>query len=296
MAIVQVSDYALSRLGRGASGSVHSVFSTSLNVMLDGFLLHMGSCEAPLSCLGATLPANQIAELLAVTERGDRALYRNGVLRIYSRAHVSEFALGSAPLRSMRVGGPIAEGLDGFDADLLRELRALSLPERTGLPWPDRSRGAVAALARFSAMCMRAQEQGRPRNAAAAESAARAMRGAVDYLMGRGLGLTPSGDDVLTGFGAALRFLYCGSVSNVGQPFFKVVSDTVPGKTTAVSEAYYQAMVDGYANEDCLALLEVIGRGDAEALPRALRRVLELGHTSGADSLLGVGAAFCCLY
>ena len=121
------------------------------------------------------------------------------------------------------------------------------------------------------------------------------MHGAVEYLVGRGLGLTPSGDDVLMGFGMALRFLYCGDVSSMAQAFFETVSSVVPGKTTAVSEAYYRAMGEGYANEDYLDLLAVVRAMDEQALPDALARVLELGHTSGADSLLGFGAAFCCL-
>ena len=54
-------------------------------------------------------------------------------------------------------------------------------------------------------------------------------------------------------------------------------------------------MGEGYANEDYLDLLAVVRAMDEQALPDALARVLELGHTSGADSLLGFGAAFCCL-
>lgn len=122
------------------------------------------------------------------------------------------------------------------------------------------------------------------------------MHGAVEYLVGRGLGLTPSGDDVLMGFGTALRFLYCGGVSSMAQAFFETVSSVVPGKTTAVSEAYYRAMGEGYANEDYLDLLAVVRAMDEQALPDALARVLELGHTSGADGSWGLvrRSVVCC--
>lgn len=297
MVVLGVSDYALSRMGRPASGIVHSTFSSSLNVLLDGFLLHVGSCEAPLSCLGATLPEDQMAQLLMAAEQGDRALYRNGTLRIYDRSRVSFLTLDSAPVRPMGVKGLETALRDDFAALLCGELRTLDLARRTGLPWPDRSRGAVNELARFSALCKRAEEQGgRPHDADLPEEAVCAMRGAVAYLVGRGLGLTPSGDDVLMGFGTALRFLYREDVSDLGQVFFKTVSEAIPRKTTAVSEAYYQALTGGYANEDYLELLEVIRSRNASALRGALLRVLELGHTSGADSLLGFGAAFGCLY
>lgn len=296
MTVLGVSDYALSHLGQSASGRVHSVFSSSLNVEFDGFLLHIGSSEAPLSCLGAAVSVEAAAELLAVTERGDEARFRNGILRIYSRAKVSTLDLGSAPRRSMRVEGLVACGPDGFDAVLLRELRSLKLAERIGLPWPELSQAAVGELARFSAVCMRAQEQGEsPLGSVPFEGAVRAMRSAVEHLVGRGLGLTPAGDDVLLGYGAALHFLYRDRASNAVQVFFKTVSEVVPGKTTAVSEAYFQAMVEGCANEDYLELFGAIRAHDAAALVRTLGRVSELGHSSGADGLVGFGAAFGCL-
>lgn len=296
MVILRVSDYARTRLGQRSSGAVHSVFSSSLNVALDGFLLHVGSSEAPLSCLGATVPACEMAELLAVAEPGDRALYRNGTLRIYNRSRVSFLTLDPAPVRPMGVKALETVLPDNFVASLRRELHALDLVRHIGLPWSDRSRDAVNELVRFSALCRRVGERGgSPRDATSLKAVVCAMRGAVAYLVGRGLGLTPSGDDVLMGFGTALRFLHREDVSNVEQVFFNAVSEEIPRKTTAVSEAYYQALTGGYANEDYLELLEVIRSRNASALRGALLRVLELGHTSGADSLLGFGAAFGCL-
>lgn len=296
MGITSVSDYAWGHLPQHATGTVHSVFSSSLNVELDGLLLHLGGSDAPLSCLGANVDAEEMPALVGSAVQGDRVVFRDGVLRIYSRARVSELELSAAPVRCMRVPELAGAFPNDIDAALLREIGALGLADRTGLPWPDRSRSAVSELARFSAMCRRVLDKGeRSCGDAQVEAAERAMHGAVEYLVGRGLGLTPSGDDVLMGFGTALRFLYCGGVSSMAQAFFETVSRVVPGKTTAVSEAYYRAMGEGYANEDYLDLLAVVRAMDEQALPDALARVLELGHTSGADGLLGFGAAFCCL-
>ena len=76
MGITSVSDYALGHLSQRATGTVHSVFSSSLNVELDGLLLHLGSSDAPLSCLGANVDAEEMPAL--VGSGGPRRLSRWG--------------------------------------------------------------------------------------------------------------------------------------------------------------------------------------------------------------------------
>lgn len=292
MATVCVSDYALARLGQGASGAVHSVFASSFNVELDGFLLHVGGDSAPLSCLGASMSSRAMDQLLAAVERGDQARYRSGVLRIYSRACVSELSLSDAPARGMRV--PCAPTFpDGADILLGRVVSGLDLACRCGLPWSDGICRPLADLARFSVCCLGDQAA---ISDEAREASTRAMRGSVAYLMGRGLGLTPSGDDVLCGYGVALRYLHGERAPESTREYFDAVSRMLPGRTTAVSEAYLTAMVDGYANEDVLALVAALAAGNERAAATAAAGVLNLGHTSGADILLGFSAAFGCLW
>ena len=298
MDVLSVSDYAATRLQGDADGSVHSVFSSSLNVTLDGFLLHIGADDAPLSCLGCAVAAEGMSRLLERVEPGDRVHLRGGSLRVYSRPAVLELALGAAPVRPMAVEpvGPVASGaLAGADERLSRALGACELAERTGLPWPDCA-SALTSLARYSiaCLCIRQGMEGEALHRRYG-AAVRAMRGAVDFLVGRGLGLTPSGDDVLQGFGTALRFLYGGADARGCQPFFDAVAAAVPGRTTAVAEAYLAAMVAGYANEDYLELLAVLKAAAWDRLPACLERILAVGHTSGADGLLGFGTAFGCL-
>lgn len=301
-----LSNYAAARCGEAATGRVHSVFSSSLNIMLGDFLLHVGPSSAPLSCLGAAVAPQEMAHLLMSVQPGDEARLRDGCLRIYSRAAVSELALDAAEVRALDVLGA-GEGPQGLavaaDAHLYRALGELDLPGRIGLPWPDRSQAAVSDLVRFSVACLarcsvasgEVVVPGGTDPEVRYEGALRAMRSAVAYLVGRGLGLTPSGDDVLMGFGCALRFLYGSSAESPAAPFFQEVAAVAPGKTTAVSQAYLDAMAAGYANEDYLELLACIRAGAWDALPVRIVRVLALGHTSGADGLMGFGAAFGCL-
>ena len=51
-------------------------------------------------------------------------------------------------------------------------------------------------------------------------------------------------------------------------------------------------MCAGYANEDYIGLLTSIEKGRTEEISGWLETILSMGHTSGADGLLGFGAAF----
>ena len=299
-----VSDLLVSRGIDMGNGSVHSVFATSFNLELDGRLVHVGSDASPLSCYGVNVGEREMAGLAEGLAAGDEARLRGGRLRIYRRSGVAELDLAAGAVRPM--GVPAGSGLPvGADEALFGAVERVGLLDRIGLPWPDRSRAAVSDLARFSIACLRlsrgeAGERVLTAGGVAGPSARerydasrRAMRGAVDYLLGRGLGLTPSGDDVLCGFGCALRLLF--GATGLADPFYRAVSELMPGRTTAVSEAYLAAMVAGYANEDCLDLAGAIAQGAWERLAACLDRVLTVGHTSGADGLLGFSAAFGCL-
>lgn len=111
--------------------------------------------------------------------------------------------------------------------------------------------------------------------------------GPVVSLMGRGPGLTPSGDDVLTGICAAGWSI--GALTAEQSPGMPVAMERAARRRTtdiSVEYLYYasQGMVVGVLGELLAALAAGMRRGAADAASRLLRH----GHTSGADCLLGV--------
>lgn len=294
--VVSKSDYVSGWAKDAGPGTVHSTFGSSLNLEFAGRLVHVGPSDAPLSCFGLTVSPEAMGHLLGVVRTGDRVVSREGAIRIYSVAGVSELDLADAVVRPLAVRGVLRELREGLDLEVGRALRGIDLTARIGLPWPDRSQAMLAELARFSAVCLSVESDGwGPAAQERFEAARHGMLRAVTYLLGRGLGLTPSGDDVLMGFGTGLRFLHGGDPQLPAASFFRAVEREVPGKTTAVSEAYLRAMCKGYANEDYIDLLDALERGERAGIDRAAAGILSVGHTSGADSLLGFGASFCCL-
>jgi hypothetical protein len=106
---------------------------------------------------------------------------------------------------------------------------------------------------------------------------------AVAQLLGRGPGLTPTGDDVLAGALVALCAL--------GSPAASVLGDAVltaaPEATTTVSAALLTYAARGECIPQMADLVEAIG-GSEGALPRTAGALLAVGHCSGAGLLHGV--------
>lgn len=115
-------------------------------------------------------------------------------------------------------------------------------------------------------------------------------------LLGRGPGLTPSGDDVLAGVLATLRVLgpsrpppVAAWVAATADRLARAVLDDARRHTTALS-----AQLLTYADAGAVALplgdvlRAVAGRGELVA---AATRLARLGHTSGSDLLVGIALA-----
>jgi uncharacterized protein DUF2877 len=148
-------------------------------------------------------------------------------------------------------------------------LRGAIGPEAGGLP--ARARCDLAALSRHSGAD---PVPGRAATAALA-------------LLGLGPGLTPSGDDVLCGFLLALRHLttepaLAARAAGLGAR----VAAHAAGRTTDLSAALLGHAARGDGCAQLIDLISAVGRGHG-VLP-ALRRLLTVGHTSGADLTVGV--------
>jgi hypothetical protein len=110
---------------------------------------------------------------------------------------------------------------------------------------------------------------------------------AVAHLLGRGPGLTPTGDDVLAGALVGLIAL--------GSPVATTLADTVAqaasDATTTVSAALLRHAARGECVPQLANLLDTVARGAdpaTGALPRAAGALLAVGHCSGAGLLYGV--------
>jgi hypothetical protein len=112
---------------------------------------------------------------------------------------------------------------------------------------------------------------------------------AVAQLLGRGPGLTPTGDDVLAGALVTLAALGSPMTPTLGQ----AVLAAAPDATTTVSTGLLRRAASGECIPQLADLLTAVGGGGnadpaAGPLPRAAGALLAVGHCSGAGLLHGV--------
>jgi hypothetical protein len=113
---------------------------------------------------------------------------------------------------------------------------------------------------------------------------------AAEQLMGLGPGLTPSGDDMLAGLLIALRRL--GVAAGVPRAVWladwlaAAVTFDARTRTTPISATLLHCAARGEAGSEALGVLR--GIVDHQPLEPAVHRLLQLGHTSGADIAWGI--------
>jgi Protein of unknown function (DUF2877) len=112
----------------------------------------------------------------------------------------------------------------------------------------------------------------------------------VLYWLGRGPGLTPSGDDVLVGMIAALWF--AGSIdSSIMTPVRQFLEYSARQLTTDISVEYLHYACRGIVIGALRDLLVTLDRSDTSGTADAVNRLQRFGHTSGMDCLLGAVTA-----
>jgi len=113
----------------------------------------------------------------------------------------------------------------------------------------------------------------------------------ISGLVGLGVGLTPSGDDVIGGFIASIIFsnIYLGVRDTNILKLCDLIPEVIKGKTNTFSQKLVEYATKGEISEPLRDLIETIFTTTKEdTLIKATRRVLSIGSTSGTDLILGV--------
>ncbi|MCM3745570.1 DUF2877 domain-containing protein [Sporosarcina luteola] len=108
-----------------------------------------------------------------------------------------------------------------------------------------------------------------------------------DYWIGRGLGLTPSGDDVITGICAVLSAL-----EGTDQTFLRKLKPYLieygQKRTTFVALEYLLYATENKFHSHLQQLCYVLDKQRGKEFLKAVEEMKEIGHTSGADTVLGM--------
>ncbi|KKL74153.1 hypothetical protein LCGC14_2067750 [marine sediment metagenome] len=110
------------------------------------------------------------------------------------------------------------------------------------------------------------------------------------HLVGLGPGLTPAADDMLIGL--MISMLYISEnfketsidVKKINKDIISIIS----GRTTIISEEFLREASVGNVNEAVTSLMENLLTSKQSELENSVRKILDLGCTSGTDTVFGV--------
>lgn len=276
-------------------GTVHSVFHQACNVRLEsGNLLTLLPSEKGNAPHGIRLNTSSQPVFLDFLRVGQSVACRGGVLR------------ADGPSFSIDLRGACL-----WNIDLRRlciDLRQPAQARSWGAAWSElKTFGHRSGLSEVLGVVSRSTEQSdtlvamevlQPASAYTVSALLQATRdfqldnamASIKPLIGLGPGLTPSGDDFLVGYLAGLWSTVRGSASRMrlltalGSELSQAAHDT-----NEISYAYLRSAIEGHVSEPIATLAQQLKHTNHTASVRAATQAaLQIGHTSGADGVLGL--------
>lgn len=259
----RISTYLLPIDRFGTVGKVHSVFDQSLNLSVKDQLINLTASGEFLSSFGIQLSQETFRQFRPFCQQGNVVKLTEDSITVYDASGVKKVVFSEVLPVSLKVRAMVYEGrnLERLKRILLEE----QLETRLGLVLGEKERAYSEFLRNPGQESCDWHEL-------------------VTYFVGRGKGLTPSGDDLLMGYLFMLR--------SYEHPFLDKLTELLAAaqkRTTDVSGNYLAAMLSGYASSPFIALQQALQRESSEAeLASVVEGLLAIGHTSGSDTCYGL--------
>ncbi|MBU5212127.1 DUF2877 domain-containing protein [Heyndrickxia oleronia] len=276
-------------LEQNPQGSIHSVFTNSFNIAFDKSLVHVGVYENGLAPFGIGLSRMDAQQLIRQIQNGQivRWDHASGKL-IFS----NEAVLDMKQVKWTKHSFSDRLTNHSIIIDHFRYIADLFLQSdwQTGLAQtPDEkqelnqyllSSTQVVTSSKFINEVNRLIQLIQGEISTEYESV-------FDYWMGRGLGLTPSGDDVLTGVCAFLS-AFNGSKGEFQERLKSYLVAKGRQRTTHIAYEYLLYATNAKFHTHLIQMCKGMdSRSDIEFF-QAVEEMKKIGHTSGADTLLGI--------
>lgn len=286
--IVHASQYALGFLHKFHTGTVHSVYRKTINLVFNRQLLAIQAEDSPLSPISLITDMSQeeMEELPVSTGQSVRIADKKiliftedtSVFELsYANAEITDLALHSSltdeqlDLLTPQIYRSILHaGTNGFDL-IFSESEAVD-SNLMMLAGRKRLQNATDFLRQYALLDVTQK----------ADSLLESAADELVHLIGLGIGLTPSGDDFLTGICAGL--LLCNKEHSAFSGIIRRLIREHIKDTNDISGAFLLCALDGEFSQSVNSLWRNPGQTSEEILTAFLK----IGHSSGIDSLCGI--------
>jgi len=274
---------------------VHSVYERTINLMLDGQLAALQTEGSPLSPISIILPLDETGLRALDIKKGDNVTIDGEIIKIGN----NEFSLRSISetFDTHLTGDYLPQPLTDITISLIRNsnrggFSSLVLSDKT----PDDLALSYAKnkLNEAEAMCNLIKSN-QETDKTTMQTKQVKLCETLSNLIGVGTGLTPSGDDFITGILSTFAaFPDCFDYELV-----KCLRSKLHNKrdnTNEISRAFLGCALNGHYSKPVIELYKSICSAgnpsteqvSQETLTRLLNSFCEIGHTSGIDTLAGI--------
>ncbi|HEX6483907.1 MAG TPA: DUF2877 domain-containing protein [Ktedonobacteraceae bacterium] len=253
-------------------GTVHSVFNAAANIVFPGsFVLSLNAAATPRMPNGIQLSSPPGSFPFSALRVGMPVIF--GAQRLHIEAIDCSLDLSQSPQWNPHIQHP-----DQLNMTILQKnyARLKTMAEE----WDHASRGGSCG----ASTPIPTEDEAAPAS----------IHTLAHHLCGRGIGLTPSGDDILAGWMAAGWLLYG------PEPGFlsvcRQIVEVARRQTHILSSCWLAHAAQGNAAEPVTELLHAMTGADDSRLETTIKAVLSMGATSGYDLIQGLLLACCMRY
>lgn len=244
-------------------GKIHSVFDRSFNLKVGNRLVNVANYVGYLSSFGIYLPDNLFQAITPYVQQDNLVkIFANG-LTLYSRDGIKKITWSDYEIVSLQVKH---FQLTTSQQELLKEvLLEADLEKQIGLPLEEQEQ-----------IIFQKMRQGK-------QQTLREWQEIVTYLVGRGKGLTPSGDDILVAYLVMLHVMKDSRAKEV------LTALQQPLSTTDISKEYIWYSIQGYVNSLVYQLyVDLEANKERAIIKKDVQHIMKIGHSSGKDLSYGL--------
>ena len=261
--VVQISSYIYPIDKFGKIGRVHSIFAHSLNIQVGLRLINISCFDNYLSCFGINISEKNLKSVIQSVTENNIVKFLDNYIIFYTQDGIKRVDIRNSNIIKLKI-----KPLNYFpEKGLKKTLKAINkykVDQKIGIPSDD-------LLSEFSNE-MTTFKDLNPEQI-------------VTWLLGRGKGLTPSGDDILCGY--IFILLLVDKANTYLASFVKQIRNNLK-LTTDVSKAYLICATQGYVNSKVYQLYKSFKNHNFKDIDSELNSILEIGHTSGKDLSYGI--------
>lgn len=272
---------------------VHSVFDSTLNIEVEGkdiLVALTGRDGAAYAHAVATDYEGNFHRWQV--SAGDRGLVSQGAIVLLSGKVRVDVDLSRGRVRAPSVLPPCRAAGPAFRACEAR-LRQIQSEKAFDLQLACLQGEARPGTAMGDELCRAVETLGRTACEFLARPVKPQIAAAVASLLGRGRGLTPAGDDFLSGFLAALRCLPEPASDGAKSPVRDLYAELCGAigrnlaSTVEISASLLRCAMRSYWPQPLADIAAALGAGSEVGALRALGELCAFGHSSGADIATG---------